>query len=118
MDLRRAPSTPSPPCWTSSTSRTPRPPCAPSSPPPPAPTTRRASRPGDASRICEAIRARGITVIDVIRALATRGFRDEAENLLALVAVAYLLGAATGGSLYALLRRSYEGSRRSIVGSP
>ena len=34
-----------------------------------------------------------------------------------LVAVAYLLGAATGGSLFALLRRSYEGSRRSIVGS-
>ena len=28
-----------------------------------------------------------------------------------LVAVAYLLGAATGGSLFALLRRSYEGSR-------
>ncbi len=41
--------------------------------------------PGDASRISEAIRARGITVIDVIRALATRGFREEAENLLALV---------------------------------
>jgi uncharacterized integral membrane protein len=35
-----------------------------------------------------------------------------------LVAVAYLLGAATGGSLYALLRRSYEGSRRSVMGSP
>ena len=35
-----------------------------------------------------------------------------------LVAVAYLLGAATGGSLYALLRRSYEGSRRSAMGSP
>ena len=34
-----------------------------------------------------------------------------------LVAVAYLLGAATGGSLFALLRRSYEGSRRSIVAS-
>jgi putative membrane protein len=34
-----------------------------------------------------------------------------------LVAVAYLLGAATGGSLYALLRRSYEGSR-SVMGSP
>ena len=33
------------------------------------------------------------------------------------VAVVYLLGAATGGSLFALLRRSYEGSRRSIVGS-
>ena len=34
-----------------------------------------------------------------------------------LVAVAYLLGTATGGSLFALLRRSYEGPRRSIVGS-
>ena len=29
-----------------------------------------------------------------------------------LVAVAYVLGAATGGSLFALLRRSYEGSKR------
>jgi uncharacterized integral membrane protein len=27
--------------------------------------------------------------------------------------VVYLLGAATGGSLFALLRRSYTGSRRS-----
>ena len=35
-----------------------------------------------------------------------------------LVAVTYLLGAATGGSLFALLRRSYEGSRRRVVGSP
>jgi uncharacterized integral membrane protein len=34
-----------------------------------------------------------------------------------LVAIAYLLGAATGGSLFALLRRSYEGSRRSVAGS-
>ena len=34
-----------------------------------------------------------------------------------LVAVAYLLGAVTGGSVFALLRRSYEGSRRSIVGT-
>jgi uncharacterized integral membrane protein len=34
-----------------------------------------------------------------------------------LVAVAYLLGAATGGSLFALLRRSYAGSRRSVMGS-
>jgi lipopolysaccharide assembly protein A len=34
-----------------------------------------------------------------------------------LVAVAYLLGMATGGSLFALLRRSYEGARRSIVAS-
>jgi putative membrane protein len=34
-----------------------------------------------------------------------------------LVGVVYLLGAATGGGLFALLRRSYEGSRRSIMGS-
>jgi uncharacterized integral membrane protein len=34
-----------------------------------------------------------------------------------LIAVAYLLGAVTGGSLLALLRRSYEGSRRSIASS-
>ena len=34
-----------------------------------------------------------------------------------LVTVAYLLGAATGGSLFALLRRSYAGSRRSVMGS-
>ena len=34
-----------------------------------------------------------------------------------LVVVTYLLGAATGGSLFALLRRSYEGSRRRTVGS-
>ena len=41
-----------------------------------------------------------------------------ARVLLALlVVIVYLLGAATGGSLFALLRRSYEGSRRSILGS-
>jgi putative membrane protein len=34
-----------------------------------------------------------------------------------LVAVVYLLGAATGGSLIALLRRSYEGSRQGIMGA-
>jgi putative membrane protein len=34
-----------------------------------------------------------------------------------LVAVIYLLGAATGGSLFALLRRSYAKSRRSVMGS-
>lgn len=41
--------------------------------------------PGDASRISEAIRARGITVIDAIRALAVRGFAEEAEHLLSMV---------------------------------
>ena len=34
-----------------------------------------------------------------------------------LVVIVYLLGAATGGSLFALLRRSYAGSRRSVMGS-
>jgi putative membrane protein len=34
-----------------------------------------------------------------------------------LIAVVYLLKAATGGSLFALLRRSYEESRRSLTGS-
>jgi propanediol dehydratase large subunit len=41
--------------------------------------------PRDVAFISEAIKERGITVIDVIKALARRGFRDEAENLLALV---------------------------------
>jgi uncharacterized integral membrane protein len=46
-------------------------------------------------------------------------FRLDARVPLALlVAVAYLLGAATGGSLYALLRRSYEGSRHTVTRSP
>jgi putative membrane protein len=34
-----------------------------------------------------------------------------------LVAVVYLLGAATGGSLFALLRRSYTRSRPNVTGS-
>ena len=38
--------------------------------------------------------------------------------LAVLVGVVYILGAATGGSLFALLRRSYEGSRRRVVDSP
>jgi propanediol dehydratase large subunit len=41
--------------------------------------------PRDATIISEAIKARGITVIDVIKALASRGFREEAENLLNVV---------------------------------
>ena len=39
-------------------------------------------------------------------------------RLAVLVAIAYLLGAATGGSLLALLRRSYHGARGSMTGSP
>ncbi|MFT3671902.1 propanediol/glycerol family dehydratase large subunit [Aestuariivirga sp.] len=41
--------------------------------------------PRDVAMISEQIKARGITVIDVIKALAARGFRDEAENLLNVV---------------------------------
>ena len=41
--------------------------------------------PRDAAFISEAIKDRGITVLDVIKALARRGFREEAENLLNVV---------------------------------
>lgn len=41
--------------------------------------------PRDVALISEAIKARGITVIEVIKALAARGFREEAENLLNVV---------------------------------
>jgi uncharacterized integral membrane protein len=34
-----------------------------------------------------------------------------------LVGVSYLLGMATGGSLFALLRRSFEGSKGKMVSS-
>ncbi|HWX60975.1 hypothetical protein [Bradyrhizobium sp.] len=44
------------------------------------------------------------------------GFRIRAP-LAVLTIVVYLLGAATGGSLLALLRRSYEGSKRAILSS-
>ena len=43
---------------------------------------------------------------------------DARVPLAVLVAVVYLLGAATDGSLFALLRRSYQGSRRRVVGAP
>ncbi len=41
--------------------------------------------PREVALISERIKARGITVIDVIKALANRGFREEAENLLNVV---------------------------------
>lgn len=41
--------------------------------------------PRDSALISEAIQSRGITVIDVIKALNKRGFEEEAENLLFLV---------------------------------
>ena len=42
----------------------------------------RSYMPRDVALISEAIKARGISVIDVIKALAKRGFGEEAENLL------------------------------------
>lgn len=39
----------------------------------------------DATTISEAIRDRGLTVLDVVKAMLRRGFREEAENLLFLL---------------------------------
>jgi len=44
------------------------------------------------------------------------GFTIRAPLAVLTIAL-YLLGAATGSGLLALLRRSYEGSRRPVVGS-
>jgi propanediol dehydratase large subunit len=38
--------------------------------------------PGEVTRISEAIRKRGLSALDVVRALSKRGFGEEAENLL------------------------------------
>ncbi len=48
--------------------------------------------------------------------MAFLGFRVRAPLAL-LAIVVYVLGAVTGGSLLALLRRSYEGSKRKTFGS-
>ncbi|MCA0433146.1 MAG: propanediol/glycerol family dehydratase large subunit [Proteobacteria bacterium] len=45
----------------------------------------RSFTPRDVALISEEIKARSITVIDVIKALASRGYREEAENLLNVV---------------------------------
>ena len=45
----------------------------------------RSFRPRDVAFISEAIKDRGITVIDTIKALAKRGYREEAEHLLNVV---------------------------------
>jgi uncharacterized integral membrane protein len=39
-------------------------------------------------------------------------------RLAVLVAIVYVLGAATGGSLYGLLRKSYQGATRSMKVTP
>ena len=53
--------------------------------------------------------------LDVVT-VAFLGFSARAP-LAVVVPIVYLLGAATGGSLIALLRRSYAGSRRSVAAS-
>ena len=50
--------------------------------------------------------------LDVVT-VAFLGFSARAP-LAVVVPIVYLLGAATGGSLIALLRRSYERSRRGV----
>ena len=45
----------------------------------------RSFSPRETSLMSEKIKAQGITVVDVIKALAKRGFADEAENLLSVV---------------------------------
>ena len=40
---------------------------------------------GEVTRISEAIRDRGLTAVDVVRALEKRGFAQEAENLLLML---------------------------------
>jgi len=45
----------------------------------------RSFMPREVALISEQIKARGISVVDVIKALARRGYRDEAENLLNVV---------------------------------
>ena len=45
----------------------------------------RSYMPREVAGISEAIKDRGITVVDVIKALAKRGFKEEAENLLNVV---------------------------------
>ena len=53
--------------------------------------------------------------LDVVT-MSFLGFRVHAP--LAVVAIIiYVLGALTGGSLLALLRKSYEGSKRNSAGS-
>ena len=44
---------------------------------------------GEVTRISEAIRDRGLTAVDVVRALEKRGFGQEAENLSADAAAAH-----------------------------
>jgi lipopolysaccharide assembly protein A len=60
-----------------------------------------------------------VTVIFALQNLDTvtmsfLGFSARAPLAL-LIPVIYLIGAATGGSLFALLRRSYAGSKRRVA---
>jgi uncharacterized integral membrane protein len=54
-----------------------------------------------------------VFAIQNLQTVTVSFFRIGAQMPLAfLVAIIYLLGAVTGGSLFALLRRAFEGARR------
>jgi len=54
-----------------------------------------------------------VFAIQNLQSVTVSFFRVSAQMPLAfLVAIIYLLGALTGGSLFALLRRAFEGARR------
>jgi len=54
-----------------------------------------------------------IFAVQNLQTVTVSFFRIGAQTPLAfLVAIVYLLGALTGGSLFALLRRAFEGARR------
>ena len=57
-------------------------------------------------------RLRGFFVISRNSAFTYKGKPVNVQQV-GLIAVVYLVGGVTGGSLFALLRRSYTGSRRN-----
>jgi lipopolysaccharide assembly protein A len=70
--------------------------------------------------LCTIILFAAVTIIFALQnfeivTMSLLGFNARVPLAL-VVAIAYLLGAATGSSLFALLRRSYEGSRQTMVG--
>jgi uncharacterized integral membrane protein len=60
-----------------------------------------------------------VFAIQNLQSVTVSFFRFSAQMPLAfLVAIIYLLGALTGGSLFALLRRALEGARRRTFATP
>jgi uncharacterized integral membrane protein len=60
-----------------------------------------------------------VFAVQNLQSVTVSFFRVSAQMPLAfLVAIIYLLGALTGGSLFALLRRAFEGARRKTFATP